>query len=211
MTGDLEAQHNRVFAVPLFARSAASAGIAIYVLRAPPHWTDIVRAVAWYALTDGILGVVVGILLAWRNVAARFPVLTAMTFADALIRIALGIVLVAAPGITEVPMTLVPFFGAVGSMAAVLGLAALVLWTVAHHRLHPQHRRGMGALFDPLATIGFLAMGVGGVLFFHPPTTAETLRDMIAAAGIVLAASFAVSAFGALLSAGRGPSGTAER
>ena len=200
MQDDRDAPHTRVLSVPFFARGAASAGVAVAVMRGHPGWSAIVRAAAWYALIDGTLGLIEGILLVRRRLAPRFPLLTAMTFCDALIRLALGILLLAVPAIAEVPMTLVPLFGAVGLTAATVGIAALVVWTLALHRYHHLHRRGLAALFDPLATIGFLSLAVGCLLFFDPPSSATQLRTVIATAGLVLAASFVVSAVGALIS-----------
>lgn len=198
--------HTRVLAVPFLARGAASVGLAAYVLRGQPTWSEIVRAAAWYALIDGALGLILGLLLVIRRLAPQFPLLTTITFGDAVIRIALGGVLLALPAIAEVPMTLVPMFGAVGAVSAVLGMAALIVWLLEHRRYHRTHRRGLAMLFDPLATIGFLCIAVGSLLFFNPPSSALELRDVIATAGIVLAASCAVSAVGALISATIPPS-----
>lgn len=202
MRNDNEVVHTRVLALPFLTRGVASAWVAAHVLRGQPQWSDVVRAAAWYALVDGSLALIAAAFLMWRRIAPRFPILTAMSLADAFIRVALGVVLLAVPAVAEVPMTLVPLFGAVGLTSAVLGLAAIVAWILAHHRYHGFHRRGVAALFDPLATIGFLSLAVGCLLFFDPPASSIELRDVIATAGIVLAASFAVSAIGALLSAG---------
>ena len=193
--------HTRILAVPFLARGAASAILAAYVLRDHQPWDAIVRAVAWYAVIDGALGLVAVTLLLARGIAPRFPLLTILTLTDAVIRVGLGVVLRVFPAIANIPMTLVPLFGAVGLTSAALGVVALIVWLLAHHRYHGLHRRGIAALFDPLATIGFLSIGVGCYLFVSPPSTATELRGVIATAGLVLAASYVVSAVGALMSA----------
>lgn len=195
--------HTRMLAPPFLARGTASAALAAQVLRGHPDWSTIVRAVSWYAVIDGGLGLIVVVLLISRRLAPRFPLLTGMTIGDAIIRLALGIVLLAFPAIAELPMTLVPLFGVVGLTSAALGLTALVVWTIARHRYHHLHQPGLAAFFDPLATIGFLSVAVGCLLFFDPPYSSPQLRDVIATAGIVLAASYALSAIGALISARR--------
>jgi uncharacterized membrane protein HdeD (DUF308 family) len=200
MHNDTEVLHTRALALPFLARGIASACVAAQVLRGQPQWGDIVRAAAWYALADGVLGLIAVALLVWRRIAHRFPILSGMSFADAFIRVALGVVLLRVPALAEVPMTLVPLFGTVGLTAALLGVAAIVAFLVAHHQYHHWHRRGVAALFDPLVTIGFLSLAVGCLLFFNPPASAIELRDVIGTAGIVLAASFGVSSIGALIS-----------
>ena len=176
--------HTRMLAPPFLARGTASAALAAQVLRGHPDWSTIVRAVSWYAVIDGGLGLIVVVLLISRRLAPRFPLLTGMTIGDAIIRLALGIVLLAFPAIAELPMTLVPLFGVVGLTSAALGLTALVVWTIARHRYHHLHQPGLAAFFDP-------------------PYSSPQLRDVIATAGIVLAASYALSAIGALISARR--------
>jgi hypothetical protein len=150
---------------------------------------------------DGVHTRILAVPFVARGVAPRFPLLTTLTFADAAIRIGLGIVLRLFPAIADIPMTVVPLFGAIGFTSIALGLVALVVWLLAHHRYHRMHRRGIAALFDPLATIGFLSIAVGYLLVVNPPSSPTELRDVIATAGLVLAASYAVSAVGALLSA----------
>ena len=211
MHDEHDVMHTRILAVPFLARGAASAGLAAYVLRDHLAWEAIIRAVAWYAIVDGVLGLVAVMMLMGRGVAPRFPLLTALTLTDAAIRVALGLVLRAVPAIAEVPITLVPLFGAVGLTSAALGIVALIVWLLAHHRYHRMHRRGIAALFDPVATIGGLSIAVGCLLFLNPPSTATELRDIIATAGLVLAASYAVSAIGALLSAAPSTSPSASR
>ena len=195
-----EALHTRILALPFLARGAASAGVAAYVLRDHLKWDEIIHAVSRYALIDGALGLVVVAVLVARGIAPRFPLLTALTAADAVLRVGLGIVLHAVPAIADIPMTLVPLFGAIGLTSVALGLVALTVWLLAHHRYHRMHRRGIAALFDPLATIGGLSIAVGWLFFVNPPSSATELRDVIATAGFVLAASYVVSAVGALMS-----------
>jgi hypothetical protein len=200
MHDDHDVAHTRILAVPFLARGAASAALAGYVLRGHPAWDAIMRAVAWYAVVDGVIGIIAVLVLVVRRVAPRFPLLTALTLTDAILRVALGILLRVVPAIADVPMTLVPLFGAVGLTSAALGLVALIVWLLAHHRYHRMHRRGIAALFDPLATIGCLSIAVGYLLFVDPPALPTELRDVIATAGLVLAASYVVSAVGALMS-----------
>jgi hypothetical protein len=201
MHDEHDVTHTRILAVPFLARGAASAGLSAYVLRDHLAWDTIIRAVAWYAIIDGIFGLVAVGLLAARGIAPRFSLLTVLTLTDAVVRVALGVTLRTVPAIAEVPMTLVPLFGAVGLASAALGIVALIVWLLAHHRYHRLHRRGIAALFDPLVTIGGLSIAVGCLLFVSPPSTSTELRDVIATAGLVLAASYAVSAVGAVMSA----------
>lgn len=187
--------------MPLLGRAAAGAALAAYLLHDQPSWNGIIRAAAFYALGDGVLGVVTFVFLLWRRFGRRFPLLISMTFVDALIRVVFGTLLLAVPAIGELPMTVIPLFGAIGVTTAALGVAALIVSMLAHHRFHRTHRHALEALFDPLSVIGLLSVAVDSLFFVTPPSTPRELRDVIAAAGILLAASFAVSGIGAIANA----------
>ena len=193
--------HTRLLSMPLLGRAAASAALAGYLLHDQPSWNGIIRAAAFYALGDGVLGLVTFVFLLWRRFGRLYPLLTGMTLVDALIRIVFGTLLLVVPTIGEIPMTVIPLFGAMGVITAALGMAALIVWTLAHHRFHRTHRHALEALFDPLSAIGLLSVAVGSLFFVGPPSTPRELREVIATAGILLAASFAVSGLGAIANA----------
>jgi hypothetical protein len=163
-------------------------------------WSALIRAGGRYALADGVLGLAGVIILSRGRARTTPPVLVALTFLDATLRVGAGITVLWVPAIAEVPMTIVPLFGAIGVCASLLGIAALVLWLIEHHRHRHEHLRGYEALFDPIPIVALLSIAVGILLVVDPPAAATELRQLLAIGGIVLGASFAVASLGALRS-----------
>ena len=187
-------------AVVLFSRACASLALSAYLLTHTLSWGALFREGGRYALTDGVLGLA-GVIVLSRGRTQRTPlVLVALTFLDATLRIGAGITVLWLPSIAEVPMTIVPLFGAIGVCAVLLGIAALVLWVVEHHRHRHEHIRGYEALFDPIPIVALLSIAVGASVVVDPPAIATDLRQLLAVGGIVLGVSLAVASIGALRS-----------
>jgi len=185
------------------ARGCASIVLSAYLLTHQLSWTELFRAGAWYALVDGLIGLATLVWLAGPLRSRTSPVLISLTLGDALCRILFGVAVLWYPALAQVPMMIVPLLGSIGVTAGALGLAALVVWLVEHHRHRRAHVRGAEVLFDPIPIIGLLSIGVGTMLIVNPPTTAEELWRVIASGGVVLGASFLVAAAGAVMSRSR--------
>ena len=97
-------------------------------------------------------------------------------------------------------MTIVPLFGAIGVCAVLLGIAALVLWVVEHHRHRHEHIRGYEALFDPIPIVALLSIAVAPLRRCRSARHRDRLRQLLAVGGIVLGVSLAVASIGALRS-----------
>ena len=190
-------------AVGFGARGCASIALSAYLLTHQLSWTELFRAGAWYALVDGVIALATIALLAGPMRSRTSPVLISLTFADALCRILFGAAVLWYPALAQVPMMIVPLLGSIGVTAGALGLAALIVWLVEHHRHRHTRIRGAEVLFDPIPIIGLLSIGVGTMLIVNPPTSAEELWRVIASGGVILGASFLVAAAGALMSRSR--------
>jgi hypothetical protein len=185
------------------ARGSASIVLSAYLLTHQLSWTELFRAGAWYALLDGLIGLATLLWLAGPLRSRTSPVLISLTVGDALCRILFGVAVLWYPALAQVPMMIVPLLGSIGVTAGALGLAALVVWLVEHHRHRLTHIRGSEVLFDPVPIIGLLSIGVGTMLIVNPPTSAQELWRVIASGGVILGASFLVAAAGALMSRSR--------
>lgn len=185
------------------ARGCASLALSAYLLTHHLSWTELFRAGAWYALLDGLIGLAALVWLAGSLRNRTSPVLVSLTLGDALCRIFFGVAVLWYPALAEVPMLIVPLLGSIGVTAGALGLAALVVWLVEHHRNRHLHIRGAEVLFDPIPIIGLMSIGVGAMLIVNPPTSAEELWRVIATGGVILGGSFLVAAAGALMSRSR--------
>ena len=186
-----------MLAFVLFVRGFASLVLAAWLFKQSPGWRDLFHGVAAYALVDGVLGFATAVLIRSIRSSDGPHLLTAMTFTDAVVRLALGAVLLVRPAITEVPMSAVPLFGAAGATAATLGVIAILALIVAHIR--HGHTLGYEVLFDPIAAVAVVSVGIGALLFTDPPSTAERMRLLIGAGGVVLGAAFVIASAGALL------------
>lgn len=185
-------------ALVLFSRACASLALSAYLLTRTMTWGALFRAGGGYAVVDGVLGLAAVIILARGRAKTTPTMLVALTLIDATLRIVAGITVLWVPAIAEVPMTIVPLFGTIGACASLLGIAALVLWLVEHHRHRHEHIRGYEALFDPIPIVAMLSIAVGTLLAVNPPAAATELRQLLAVGGIVLGVSLGVASFGAL-------------
>jgi len=179
-------------AVVLLLRAANAMVLSMWLMSATPGWRELFHGIAVYAVSDGLLGFVATGLVAASRFRGGPAVLTLATFGDAFVRAALGVTLLLVPTVAELPMTAVSLFGAVGGCAAVLGIAGIVSWAVAHHR-----RRGRSfayeALFDPIPVIALVSIAAGAWLVVTSPATAAQLRLLVTTAGVVIAAGFATA------------------
>lgn len=190
-------------ALTLLARAVTHAAFLIWVLAADPAWFDVFWVGGAYGLADGTLGLVTALLLARRTPIAAPPLLVGMVLADGVMRLAAGIALRAFPGIPDIPIAVVLYFGALGSWAAVAGAIAVGGWLFAHTR---HDRAGSGrarvlALFDPLSAAGLVALGLAlYAVIMGPPASTRELHMYAAVACAGLSCVFAAAAAGALRS-----------
>lgn len=206
---ELHAPFGRL-AFVLLARAAASIALSGYLLTQRTSWAEVFRVGAWYSLIDGLLALAASVMLAGSLRPRSSRMLVSMTFTDAVLRVAVGVLVLWVPAIAEVPMTLIALFAAIGAIASVLGAAAVILWTVEHHRHRREHRHGAEALYDPIPIVGMLSIAVGTMLVFDPPTSAAELRLVLGTGGVVLGVAFVISSIGALMSAQRDSDARAE-
>ena len=164
----------------LLARAFVHAAFLVWLLSAVPGWSDIFWMGSAFGLVDGALGLLTGFLVTRTPVSAP-PGLVAMVLADSLMRITAAVAIRLFPGIIDVPIVLVLFFGALGTWAAIAGAAALGALVMSHARHHlpgqalASHR--IHALFDPLAGAGLVALGLAAyAIAAGPPATPSELR-----------------------------------
>ena len=193
---------SRAFAlvVTLLLRACVNAAFAVWLFARAPVWLDIFSAGSAYALVDGTLGLIAGLLLVRQQPIDAPPQLVGIILADALLRCGAGIVTLAFPGIPYFPITLVLFYVALGVWAAGAGVIAMTAWFVAHEREKDTSRppSRVHAVFDPLAVAGLIAFLLAGYAFIMgPPATAESLRFAAGATSGALGLVFLVAALGA--------------
>jgi len=103
------------------------------------------------------------------------------------------------PGISLLPMTVVPFFAAIAVWTATLAGVALVAvaadWPHSHNRGHAL----FGALTDPFSLAALCALVIAAVLVTSPPATSSALRETLAIASGILATLFTAAAVAAHL------------
>jgi len=184
----------------LLLRACVNGLFAAWLFARAPVWIDIFWVGASYALADGALGVMTAVLVVRHRPTSVPPQLISMLLADAVLRLGAGAAIHVLPGVPYFPITLVLFYGALGTWAASAGVIAMAAWFVTH-----QHEKGMGrprswthALFDPFAGAGLIAFTLAVYAFaVGPPATAEALRTAAGAGSGALALVFLVAAFGA--------------
>lgn len=189
----------------LVFRACFNGAFALWLVVGAPAWGDIFHIGALYALADGAMGLVTVLVLARHVPTHAPPLFRSLTFADAALRLGAGSALLALPGIPDLPLGVVLFFGVVGAAAGLFGVVATIGWFVARVR---DRRAGQPwhltthELFDPLGAVGVVALvGVGAALIAGPPPTASGLRAVASSMCGALALAFIVSAIGV---AGRG-------
>lgn len=188
-------------ALTLLSRAITHGVFAVWVLAANPAWFDIFWMGGAFGIADGMLGLLTAFLLERRTPVAAPPVLVAIMWADGLMRIAASIAILAFPGIPEVPIVTVLFFGALGSWAAVAGAVAVGGWLFAHAHHDASASRGarVRALFDPLSAAGFVALGLAlYAIVLGPPSNARELQHYAAIACVALASVFLAASGGAI-------------
>lgn len=194
----------------LVLRAVVNGAFAMWLATRAPGWLDIFSTGAAYALADGALGLLVGVWIIRRKSRPVGSLLIALVWTDALLRCGAGLAILVFPGIPQFPITLVLFYGALGSWAASAGVVAMVTWFVAfeHEHVHGPKRQPHSpshALFDPLAVAGLLALMLAAyALVAGPPASADELRIAAGAASGALSLVFLVAAVGATRPQGRG-------
>jgi hypothetical protein len=182
----------------LLARALVHAAFMVWLLSAAPGWSDIFWIGSAFGLVDGSLGLLTA-FLATRVPVSAPPKLVALVLVDAFMRIAAGVAIQLLPGIVDIPIVLVLFFGALGTWAAMGGATAIGVLLVSHARHHPAGNAAASsrvhALFDPLASAGFVALGLAVFAFaVGPPATAAELRTTAIVASGALTIIFTIAA-----------------
>jgi hypothetical protein len=199
--GSTAATMTFALAATLLLRAGVNAAFAVWLFIRPPVWIDIFSAGANYSIADGALGLVTVLLLVRKGTIAAPPPVVALILTDALLRWLAAIAIVAFPGIPDSPITLVLFYGMLGTWAATAGVVAIVVWLIAHARSRHDARatyRRANRLFDPLAAAGLVAVILAAYAFIvGPPATAAVLRMNAALASGALALVFIIAAIGA--------------
>lgn len=175
----------------LLLRASINGAFMVWLLAYSPGWVDVFDGGALYAIADGAVGLMLALLIGWRSPIGAPVALLAMTSVDALMRLAAGAALLTLPGIPEVPITIVLFYGIIGVWAASAGTIAIVGSVVAHGHAHAGTgaRSATHSMFDPLSVEGVIALMLAVyALAVGPPATAEELR----VAGAVASGSFAL-------------------
>jgi hypothetical protein len=177
----------------LLLRAVINVGFMAWLLAYSPGWVDVFDGGAFYAIADGMVGVALVLLIGWLDPIGAPPTLLAMTSIDALLRLAAGAAILVFPGIPDIPVTLVLFYGVLGAWAATAGIIAIVAAEVAHEHARAGTSPGSTtrAMFQPFSVEGVIALLLAVyALVVGPPSTAETLR---------LAASVACGSFALVL------------
>ena len=185
----------------LLARAFVHAIFMVWLLSTLPGWSDIFWVGSVFGLVDGALGLLTAFLVTRTPVSAP-PKLVAMVLADACMRIAAGSAIRLFPGVVDIPIVLVLFFGALGTWAALAGVTAIGALLSSHARHHGSRNVGASrrihALFDPLGGAGMVALGLAAFAFVAgPPATASELRTMAAISCGAMSLIFAVAAVSA--------------
>jgi hypothetical protein len=187
-----------ILAAALALRGCVNGAFGAWLLLRRPGWTNVFQTGSIYAIADGIVGLITVVLIVSLTPTGLLRFLAAMTCVDAIGRIAAGIALRVYPGIPHVPMTIVPFFAALGAGVAGLGMIAMLAWLVARMRGWRTWSRSADTLFDPLAAASLVSFVLGVVLFSNPPATADTLRTVAASSSGALAVVFLIASLGAI-------------
>jgi hypothetical protein len=187
-----------ILAAMLALRGCVNAALGAWIFARRPGWTDMFEVGSMYAITDGIVGLITVVLIVSLTPGGLLRFLAAITCVDAIGRLAAGIALRAFPGLPHVPMTIVPFFAALGAAVAGLGIIGIAAWLVARARGRRSWSKDSDVLFDPLAAAALVSFGVGLVLFTDPPATVDMLRVVATSASGALALVFLTASFGAI-------------
>src|SRR6185437_13512392 len=118
------------------------------------------------------------------------------TLVDAAGRLLVSSALRAMPGLSELPMVLVPLFAATGVSVTLLGAVMAGAWAISRRGASRAARGVVHALFDPLAISAVVAFGAAGVLIVGPPATAASLRALAIAVSATFAVLFVVASLG---------------
>jgi hypothetical protein len=187
----------------LLFRAADHGIFAIWVVTSRPEWARLFDVGALYGFVDGTIALITVVLLV-RSMPSGAPrLLSAMTFADGVGRLATSAALVAFPGISTGLITTVSLFGAVGAAVGALGVIAMTVWLIARLRAGRSWRVASDALFDPLAVAALVSFIVAYTLFANPPATSDGLRTVAVGVSGVLAGVFFIASWGAVHTATR--------
>lgn len=181
----------------LAARGCVNAAFGGWLMAYRPGWADIFQTGSIYAIVDGVAGLITVVLIMSLAPRGLLRFLAAVTCVDAIGRIAIGVALRVLPGLPHVPMTIVPFFAALGAGIAGLGLIGITEWLVVRARGRRDWSTDAELLFDPLAAAALVSFLIGFLLFTNPPATVGTLRVVAATGSGALALVFLTASLGA--------------
>ena len=183
------------------------AAFAVWLVAVGPQWAAVFEAGAGYGFADGTLGLLVAAILVWRTpqpfdtlpVQARWSLrhlVAGATLVDAVGRLLVSSALRAMPGLSQLPMVLLPLFAATGVSVTLLGAVMAAAWVVSRRGASRAARGVVHAVFDPLAMSAIVAFVAAGVLIVGPPATAGSLRALAIAVSASFAALFTVAGLG---------------
>jgi hypothetical protein len=183
------------------------ASFAVWLIAVRPPWSAVFDAGSWCGFADGTLGLLVAAVLV-RQPSRPFDTLPARarwslrhlvagaTLVDAVGRLFVSSALRAMPGLSQLPMVLVPLFAATGVSVTLLGAVMAAAWVMSRRGASRGERGVVHAVFDPLAMSAIVAFGAAGVLIVGPPATAASLRELAIAVSATFAVLFAVAGLG---------------
>jgi len=187
-----------ILAAMLALRGCLNAALGVWLIIHRPSWTGVFDVGSIYAIVDGALGLITVVLIVSLTPRGLLRFLAAVTCVDAIGRIGAGIVFRAFPGLPHVPMTIVPFFAALGAGVAGLGMIGITAWLVARMRGGRDWSKDAELLFDPLGAAALVSLVFGSLLFANPPATVGTLRVVAATGSGALALVFLTASLGAV-------------
>lgn len=187
-----------ILAVMLAVRGLVNGVFGAWLIARRPGWVDVFDAGSLYGIADGTLGLITVVLIVSLTPRGLLRFLAAITCVDAIGRLGAGLALRLFPGIPHLPVTVVPFFAAIGAGVAGLGLIGITEWLVARMRDRRDWQPTADALFDPLAAAALVSFAVGFVLFADPPATVAALRTLAASASGALALVLLAASVGAV-------------
>lgn len=189
--------HRYALASLLLLRAVDHGVFVGWLISRQSGWLETFRAGSNFALVDGTLGILIGILIVSLAADGAGRWLVLMTLLDGTGRLAVGVALHVFPGIPASLVTIVSFFGLLGACATSLGLGAMTVWALLRFRRRSEWSRDSDALFDPLAVTALLSFAMGYILFIHPPTNVLALHHLATIAGGAMTLAFVVAAVGA--------------
>jgi hypothetical protein len=173
----------------LLVRGAFSVLFALYLMIAPPaaQLEQLLGRNGFFGFIDGVIGLVLAFALK-KYPPARW--LFALTLADALVRIVVGVVVFAYPNLEDRIVGAVAFFGALITVCIALGIVGLIS-VMMNRGASPEGPRE-GAMPAAIASVCTLAFGVALVFGF---STVDGRRMVVGLFALALGLTFLVTGF----------------